>query len=150
MACSSQRAFSREALAGFLFNRLRIEALRTQPSSRQTSSPPALRKALQLINLNHAERMRMDALAAESGCSTPHLHYLFRRHLGKTPHQALVERRIQAARERLGMTDDPVKQIAYDCGFTHSAALCHAFKRLTGISPGRFRETMRSKLMGRR
>ncbi len=136
----------RDALMTHLFGRLRLEALRRRRSAPPNSSHPVLQQALDLIDRGYAQSVRVGSLARECGCSTPHLHYLFRRHHGKTPNQVLLERRIRAARERLAMSDDPVKQIAYDCGFTHSAALCHAFKRLTGSPPGTFREHLRGSL----
>jgi AraC family transcriptional regulator len=83
--------------------------------------------------------LRLKELALMAGCSLPHLHDLFRRHLATSPHQWLIQRRLSAAQERLLGSRRSIKEIAHECGFHDPAAFLHAFKRRTGKTPAAFR-----------
>jgi len=48
--------------------------------------------------------------------------------------------RIQLAAERLRETEAGIAKIASDVGYESEAAFNRAFKRVTGITPGRWRE----------
>jgi AraC-like DNA-binding protein len=138
----------RMGLMMYLYGRLRIEASRPHGAANLESCPVSVSEVLQIIKLRYSEPWTVEKLAAEAGYSAAHLHELFRNYVHKTPHDCLTERRLQAARERLAMSNDPVKRIAVECGFTHAAAFCHAFKRHQGEAPGAFRKRQRSTWMG--
>lgn len=138
----------RAGLLLYLYGRMKIEAARAQGGATFESCPVAVSEVLQRIKLRYNEAWTVDSMAAEVGYSSAHLHELFRNFVHKTPHQCLTERRLQAARERLAMSNDPIKRIAVECGFTHAAAFCHVFKRYEGEAPGGFRKRQRSNWMG--
>jgi AraC-like DNA-binding protein len=48
--------------------------------------------------------------------------------------------RIQLAAENLRSTDASIRKIAADIGYESEAAFNRAFKRVTGTTPGRWRE----------
>jgi AraC-like DNA-binding protein len=79
-------------------------------------------------------------LAAGAGWSVPHLHDRFKECLDLSPHQALIRRRVQAARELLASTNDPIKSVAGKCGFTTASAFCVQFRKVTRLSPKEYRE----------
>ena len=43
--------------------------------------------------------------------------------------------------ERLRQTDDPLSQIALDCGYADQTAFSRQFRRTVGVSPGVSRRT---------
>ncbi|HEX4140391.1 MAG TPA: AraC family transcriptional regulator, partial [Candidatus Methylacidiphilales bacterium] len=94
-----------------------------------------------------AEPLRLADLAETAGWSVPHLHDRFKDLLGVSPHQALIRRRIQVAREILASTNDPIKSVAARCGFPNASAFCVQFRKTTQISPTEYRER---QLFGRR
>lgn len=59
---------------------------------------------------------------------------------GRTPQKAIHHAQVEAVKERLTRTDSPIEQIAFDCGFNHATRLSEIFKRLTGMTPGRYRQ----------
>lgn len=134
----------RTGLLMYLYGRMKIEAARPHSAESLDSCPIPVMKVLQMIKLRYSEAWTVDTMAAEVGYSSAHVHELFRKFVNKTPHQCLTERRLQAARERLAMSNDPVKRIAIECGFTHAAAFCHVFRRHEGEAPGAFRKRQRS------
>lgn len=106
------------------------------------SMPPQLQKVVRQIDLNYGEALTLKTLAALADWSVPQLHKTFREYLGQSPHQWLLTRRVQAARERLANTNQPIKSIAADCGFYSAAAFCAHFKRSTGTTPNAYRRQM--------
>jgi len=102
--------------------------------------PPSVRAALDFMEEWYAKPCLLADLARAAGCSIPHLHDLFRKNLGESPHQWLVRRRLRSAREKLVATRQPVKQIALECGFRDTAAFTNSFKAHTGLPPTRYRE----------
>ncbi len=78
-------------------------------------------------------------LAGAAGVSEPHIFELFRKHLGQTPHQMLVARRIREAKWLLSGTGATIKAIAQDCGFRSIETFYRAFNRTVGVTPHNFR-----------
>lgn len=131
--------FDRQALfehvAGQLLFRVRLHLHRPERSD----LPPQIVQVVKEIEKNYASPCRLDELAAMVGWSVAHLHQVFREKLNTTPHRMIIRLRLRAARERLVSTNQPVKQIAFECGFLDAAAFVHAFKAGTGMTPGQYR-----------
>lgn len=89
-------------------------------------------------NFVHAD-LRIDAVASRNGVPRQTAFRLFRRHLLQTPSAFLLDKRLREVEKRLRGTDEPVKAIAFSCGFHDSSELDHAFRRLRGCTPLAFR-----------
>ncbi|MGE9297308.1 MAG: helix-turn-helix domain-containing protein [Puniceicoccales bacterium] len=140
VALSYDESFHRPALAEYLFCVLQYQACMHAWSMQREEAPAPLRLAHKLIEENFADRLSVAEIAQQSGWSVPHLHAEFRREFGQSPHQALIERRIRAAKVRLAATDEPIKQVAAECGFASASAFCTAFRKLTSRTPAIFRQ----------
>ena len=68
---------------------------------------------------------------------------IFRRHMGMTLIDYLTQQRIAEVKRRLLTTDEPLLNIAFDCGFGSASRFHEAFRRLTGTTPRRFRHATR-------
>ena len=77
----------------------------------------------------------------EIGSSRSVLGKRFNALLARPPIDYLAAWRIQLAAERLRSGDESVPQVAEVVGYESEAAFSRAFKRLTGVPPGRWRET---------
>lgn len=145
-------AFTREVVRGFLDESLDRDALLAYVYGRcvyqanlwASRAPaldvaPGLVRALAQIENDYAQPLALDDLASAAGWSSSHLHAMFRHHVGSSPHQLLVRRRVRAAQELLATTDAPIKQIAAACGFSNAGALCRRFRQTVGLSPGAYR-----------
>ena len=82
------------------------------------------------------------AAAHKLGMSSSVFHEHFVRRTGMPPHQFLLRLRIDQASLRLAQTDDPVKAIATDCGFSFVGSFNRAFRVIKGITPGEYRRRM--------
>jgi len=130
----------RDALALYAYARL-LWAAKTAPAEDTGDAPPApLRRILTLLDTRPDLLVAGVAeLAAAAGVSRSHLHLLCRKHWRSSPHRLLLERRLQAAKRLLAGGRLPVKAVAGDCGFANVESFCRAFRRLTGLAPGAYR-----------
>ena len=133
-------AFDSHVLLRYILGRIEFQAALYSRSQRERGLPAELQQVLETMNRRFAERLRLEELARSAGWSVPHLHARFKEHLGLSPHQALIRRRLQMARELLAGTNDPIKSVAGRCGFPTSAAFCVQFKNATQLSPKAYRE----------
>lgn len=78
-------------------------------------------------------------LARECGLSVSQFRRGFRKTTGVAPHQWLLARRVERAKTLLSQSDLPLAEIALSCGFASQSHFNSTLKRLTGISPGRWR-----------
>lgn len=125
----------REALGAFIYARLLLQARLWTVRDHATPHPERLRRVVDALDGRYAEALDIDALARDAGWSPGHLHAVFRRHLGTTPHQYLLRRRIRAAREALAAHDQGLAGIAAATGFAGPQALIRAFRRQLGTTP---------------
>ncbi|MBL0898122.1 MAG: helix-turn-helix transcriptional regulator, partial [Reyranella sp.] len=101
---------------------------------------PVVGRALQLLHAEPARRWTADALAREAGSSRTVLGERFNALLGKPPIEYLTSWRIQLAADRLRNSSDSISRIALDYGYESEPAFNRAFKRVTGMTPGRWRD----------
>jgi AraC family transcriptional regulator, alkane utilization regulator len=101
---------------------------------------PVVGRALQAVHQNPARRWTVDELAREAGTSRTVLAERFQALLGEAPIGYLTGWRMQLASDRLRNSSDSLASIAAAVGYESEAAFNRAFKRVTGTSPGRWRE----------
>jgi AraC family transcriptional regulator len=82
-------------------------------------------------------------LAAVAGLSRYHFARSFTRTYGRSPHQYVLSRRITEAACLLADSRLPVGEIAPRVGFSSPARLSIAFRRIFGVSPRAFRQSVR-------
>ena len=131
--------FNRVVLRDYAVGRL-LFCLHTHQHRAGGELPPPLRLTLDFIRRNFAQPCSVAEIAKVAGWSSAHLHHAFVRHLGMTPHQAVLRERLRAARERLVSSPQPVKWIAVECGFGDASSFTHVFKAAMGMTPGAYRK----------
>lgn len=77
--------------------------------------------------------------ADAAGISRYHFLRLFRETYGKTPYRFLIEKRLEAAKAKLGENDSSIREISAEAGFVSPSAFARAFKREAGSSPSQWR-----------
>jgi LacI family transcriptional regulator len=78
------------------------------------------------------------------------LQQLFRRYLDKTIHDAIIDVRLQRAKQLLSETELPLAAIAQRTGFAYDTYLSIVFKRETGRTPSDYRRDFASERFGGR
>ena len=86
------------------------------------------------------EPLALEQLAARAGLSPYHFSRLFTARMGRSAMAHVRGRRlVRGARRLCEEPDLKLVELALDCGFESQEAFTRAFKRVFGVSPGRFR-----------
>ncbi|MGW0523166.1 GlxA family transcriptional regulator [Crossiella sp. NPDC003009] len=102
-----------------------------------------LRRLLDTVVTDPAGTHSLAELAARAGMSARHLTRLFREELDTTPQRYVEQVRVEAARQHLEGTADPLDVVARRAGFGSVETLRRAFHRETGVSPSGYRTRFR-------
>lgn len=100
-------------------------------------APAARRRVLALIEARLATGVSVEELAREAGLSPTHFAKAFKESMGRPPHQFILARRLERARQLLGAPGARVSEVALATGFADQAHLTRLFKREFGVTPGR-------------
>ncbi len=96
----------------------------------------AKRRVLEMIDAGLDARLTIESLAQEVGLSSAHFARAFKQTLGRAPHQYLLGRRLERARQLIETTDASLSDIAQRTGFADQAHFTRLFKRAFGATPG--------------
>jgi AraC family transcriptional regulator len=102
-----------------------------------------MRVVLDYLNAYLHRNIQLAELADLVEMSQFHFLRLFRAACGKTPHQYLVERRVEVAKAILLREDVPLAEVAYRVGFADQSHFTRHFRRIIGAPPGRLRREHR-------
>jgi AraC-like DNA-binding protein len=97
------------------------------------------RRLSDYIDAHLGEALRLAALAQLVGLSPFHFARAFKQSFGVPPHRYHVGRRIARAKELLDVSTNSVTAIARDLGFAETSSFSATFRRVTGVSPVRYR-----------
>jgi AraC family transcriptional regulator len=101
-------------------------------------SKPKLQQITEYINEHLHEDVKLIELAAIAQISPYHFLRLFKQSMGLTPHQYILQRRIQKAKYLLQESELSIADIAFRVGFCDQSHLTRCFKRLLGMTPKQF------------
>jgi AraC-like DNA-binding protein len=108
------------------------------PSGRE---PGAVESATDYIHAHYDRDISVRELAEVTGLSTFHFIRVFHRQMGLPPHAYLTQVRVRQARHLLSSGETPV-QAAVGAGFFDQSHLTRHFKRILGVTPGRYRNSV--------
>jgi AraC family transcriptional regulator len=126
---------------------LHVEALR-QPAVRTRAG--WLEEIRGTIDRDFMHTQSLRELAAGVGLHPVHVARSFRQSFGRTVGEALRERRVAYARDRLLAGDRSITAIAAACGFADQSHLTRSFRRITGLTPAAFRALHANLIPGRK
>jgi AraC family transcriptional regulator len=117
-----------------------------QPALRRDGTLPRakLRAVVEYIEEHLDPAPSLEELAAVARLSVYHFARQFKRATGLPPHQYVITRRVERAKELLQAgTDLSLAEVAARAGFSDQSQFTHQFKRLIGVTPGQFRTPAR-------
>jgi AraC family transcriptional regulator len=86
----------------------------------------------------------LEQMAAAARLSVYHFARQFKAATGLPPHQYVIRRRVERAKQLLRAgTDLSLAEVAFDSGFSDQSQFSRHFKRLVGVTPGQFRTPSR-------
>ena len=104
-------------------------------------SSAKLRQAIEYINDNLTESIKLDEIAEEIGISQYYFSHLFRKSTGIPPYQYIIQQRVEKVKRLLINTKMPIADIAFVCGFSSQSQMTLHFRRATGTTPKKYRDS---------
>jgi len=99
--------------------------------------PSVLQMVLENIEAQMGNSNSIQELAKTAGCTPDHFIRLFREATNTTPHQYIIERRLQRAVQLLSDGERPM-DVAEALGFFDASAFTRAFKLRFGLPPSKY------------
>ncbi|GAB1545516.1 AraC family transcriptional regulator [Scytonema sp. NUACC21] len=126
------------ALATHIITKFAVHKLKV-PKYRDGVPHRRLQQVLEYIEANLTEKIQLEDLAKVSGISVFYFSHQFKQSMGIQPHQYLLRRRVERAKQLLKCSDYSITRVAAECGFANPSHLSRYFYKLVGVTPGEFR-----------
>jgi AraC family transcriptional regulator len=145
------REIERQAPAGKLYLQAAAQLLAVHLLRQDTAAVEKSQASTALLTRHQMQRvtdfilahlgqdLSLELLAQQTGLSPFHFARVFRRTTGESPHQFVLHRRVELARQLLRETDAPLAQVAQESGFASQSHLTHVFTRHLGLTPRAYR-----------
>lgn len=98
-----------------------------------------LRMVTSYMAEHYTRDLHLEELARVAGISRFHFAREFKRTTGTSPHQYLINLRIQRAKELLTGSKMPLVEVGLQSGFSHQSHFTRLFRRFTGATPQSYR-----------
>lgn len=99
----------------------------------------ALQKAVGFIGENLGVLKGLDQISAVVSLSPTHLNRLFKKELGCTCWDYVIQLRMDRSKELILSTQYSIKEISYQMGFKKASSFTRTFKKYFGINPSSFK-----------
>lgn len=113
---------------------------------RERDLPLHLQEIKKYIEKNYKEDISLDLLSKEFNVSKYHMSREFKRYIGQSPIEYLIEIRMQGAKALLIETDHTIAEIAYEVGINSPNHLLYLFKSRENTTPSDFRKQFYNRL----
>jgi len=116
-------------------------AAASESAVRMGSQQRAVAEAVRFILENYSREVSLNDIAEAVHLSPFHVARLFKQALGVSPHQYLIQVRVNSARSLLaaGSGERSLAEVASAVGFADQSHLTRHFKRILGVTPKQVR-----------
>lgn len=118
------------------------ELPRRPTPDRMYISPAKIRRVIDYIEANLANKITIQDLANVAGISMFHFSRVFKKAVNQTPYQYVRSRRLLRAQTLMESDRHSLAEIGLSCGFANQAHFTSAFVKETGMPPGRYRRAL--------
>lgn len=129
------QTFSTKLIAQFSEQSISFDSLNRKPVS--------VKKACEYLTEHYAENVFLEQLASLAGLSPFHFSRVFSEQIGMPPHAFQTQVRVARARTLL-LQGWSISEVAARTGFADQSHLTRLFKRLVGITPGRYQQNSKN------
>ena len=105
------------------------EPIEIGSTTRESSNDELVNRALAFIRANFHKGIKAEQVALALGVSRSHLSMRFKRQLGTSVHDNLLQARLSFAAQQLVDTEQPIAEIASQVGFASKTYLFQCFKQ---------------------
>jgi len=118
--------------------RIFSELLRGAPTSNENQNLAQL--VCNYIDSQYTSQISLSNISKKFGYTEEYILRIFKKHYGTSPHQYLIQLRMDHAMWLLENTDISIEQTALSVGYTDFSAFYRSFKKTFGISPSTVRK----------
>ncbi|MEM7593916.1 MAG: AraC family transcriptional regulator [Cyanobacteria bacterium P01_A01_bin.83] len=104
-------------------------------------SDRSLFQAIEYIDHHLSQSIKLEDLSNHLGISKFHFSRLFKKSMGVSPHQYVMQQRIELAKKLLLKADKSISDIALECGFNSHAHMGKYFRDYVGMTPKTYRQS---------
>ncbi|ADK81850.1 helix-turn-helix domain-containing protein [Sediminispirochaeta smaragdinae] len=101
----------------------------------------AIERAVRYIQLHYTEKVTLQETAEAAGLSPAYFSSIFKEEMGVSFSEYVNRLKVSYAKNLLSTTELSLAQVAGQSGFEDQSYFSRIFKRIGGVSPGRYRET---------
>jgi AraC family transcriptional regulator len=103
-----------------------------------------LRQVIEYIHENVEKNLTLTELAIVAGMSMYHFSRVFKESTGFSPHQYILNCRIEKAKRLLTLTEETIDQISQQVGFQNQSHFTNVFRKLEGTTPRAYRKQLKT------
>jgi len=137
--CFSRDEFSCDAVISKYISDMLTILLTISTSPIEASDCSPIGQSLSYIRSHFTEEISIDLLSEQVALSPYHFIRLFKKEIGQTPHQYIVQMRINSSKFYLKTTSSTIQEIAFNCGFKSVNNFCICFKNSVHLTPSEYR-----------
>lgn len=139
--CVPSKLYHLAALIASVFTECEFQEKRDR-----LKAPPQYQQGIHQIvsymNQHYADNLQIDTLASMCGLSRTYFITAFRKAIGETPYNYLLNLRMAKARLLLENPQYSIKEIALLCGFQKPNTFSSLFKNYTGMTPTDYKQKL--------
>ncbi|MFG1496706.1 AraC family transcriptional regulator [Saccharospirillum sp. HFRX-1] len=102
-------------------------------------APHQLSRVKAYIDSHLDQALTINELANQAQLSDYHFARMFKHSTGQSPHQYVLQQRLERAQHLLKHSSVSLTDIAQQCGFSSSSHFTHRFRQATGVTPSAYR-----------
>ena len=121
------------------------EASRSQYCFAEGKPPRWLETAREIIHAHFSDQLSLASIAESVGIHPVHMARSFRQYYHCTVGDYVRRTRIEFTCRRISASDTTLAEISSAAGFFDQSHFAKTFKQLTGMTPGKYRESVRSR-----
>ncbi|MDJ0695944.1 MAG: AraC family transcriptional regulator [Mastigocoleus sp. MO_167.B18] len=99
-----------------------------------------LKEVIEYINSHIDREIKLAELATMVDMSKYYFLRLFKQSMGVTPHQYLIQQRMEKAKQLLKQEKLSIVEVAAECGFSNQSHFAKVFNKNTGLTPRAYRK----------
>lgn len=97
------------------------------------------------LDRHYLEPLTLDGIAQAMGVSKNHLDRVFAESAGCSPVQYIIRRRMARAQTLLASTDQTIRHVAAQCGYSNYNYFTELFRRTVGMTPRDYRKVVQGR-----